>query len=66
MTNRLNMCREAAEGICLSTAGESQAVTLGQIVLDTPVKGSGTHDVLPGHGLIVSHNFSLDTEQGFR
>ena len=61
MTNRLNMCREASEGIGLRAAGESESVTLGQIVVDTPVKGSRTHDVLPGHGKATSMSFRLSS-----
>ena len=61
MTNRLNMCREAAEGICLPAVDESESVTLSKIVLDTPVKRSRTHDVLPGHGRATSMSFRLSS-----
>lgn len=61
MTNRLNMYREAAKGIGLRAAGESESVTLGQIVLDAPVKGSRTHGVLPGHGRATLMSFRLSS-----
>jgi hypothetical protein len=62
VAKRLNVAREAAQGVCIVADGESQPSTIDQIALDARSHGGGrAHAALPGHGNATSASLRLSS-----
>ncbi len=62
VANDFDMAHEAAQGTSRCPKRETQAVSLGEVLLGTPMQsGAGLHDALPGQGKATSTRLRLSS-----